>query len=49
MDPTHRNQLATELASRLVRRWGLPRDRQIHHESLIEEVVGAYERTRKAI
>ena len=49
MDRDHREQLAGDMARRLIEQWGLHLEETISHESFLEEVVGAYERTRRAI
>jgi uncharacterized RDD family membrane protein YckC len=49
MDPENRYQVAKQLSERLMERWALPADREIIYESFIEEVVGAYERSKKAL
>ena len=49
MDPTHRIQLAGDLTRRLMERWKLPLNKGFSYESFLEEVVGAYERSRRAI
>jgi len=49
MDPTHRIQLAGDLTRRLRERWKLPLNKGFSYESFLEEVVRAYERSRRAI
>jgi hypothetical protein len=49
MDPENRYEIAKELAQRLMTRWQLPLSEKIVYESFIEEVVGAYERSRRAL
>jgi uncharacterized RDD family membrane protein YckC len=49
MDPTHRVQLAGDLTRRLMERWQLPLSKGFSYEFFLEEVVGAYERSRRAI
>jgi uncharacterized RDD family membrane protein YckC len=49
MDQSHRRKLASLLAQRLMERWGIKPSPHITNESFLEEVVGAYERTKKAI
>jgi uncharacterized RDD family membrane protein YckC len=49
MDATHRRELASLLTSRLMKRWGISPSGDIPDESLLEEIVGIYERTRKAV
>jgi hypothetical protein len=49
MDATHRRELASLLTRRLMKRWGILPSGDIPHEPFLEEIVGIYERTRKAI
>ena len=49
MNPAHRIQLAEDVARRLMERWQLPLNKGIAYESFLEEVMGAYERSRRAI
>lgn len=49
MDKAHRRELARLLARRLMKRWGIPPSGKISDETLLEEIVGMYERTRRAI
>ena len=49
MDQSNRHELARDLACRLTERWGLVISKDVSHESFLEEVVGAYERSRRAI
>ena len=49
MEQSHRRQLARLLAQRLMKRWGIKPRPNITNESFLEEVVVAYERSRKAI
>lgn len=49
MDKANRHQLGRDLAHRLMERWGLPLKKDVSCESFLEEVVGAYERRKRAI
>jgi uncharacterized RDD family membrane protein YckC len=49
MEGTHRRELARLLARRLMKRWGISPRVHLTDESFLEEIVGIYERTRKAI
>jgi uncharacterized RDD family membrane protein YckC len=49
MQGTHRRELARLLARRLMKRWGISPRVHLTDESFLEEIVGIYERTRKAI
>jgi hypothetical protein len=49
MHATHRRELASLLTRRLMKRWGISPSGDIPDESFLEEIVGIYERTRKAI
>ncbi|MDH3554438.1 MAG: RDD family protein [Deltaproteobacteria bacterium] len=49
LDGRHRRELANLIVYRLMKRWGLKPESNISDESLLEEIVGVYERTRKAI
>jgi uncharacterized RDD family membrane protein YckC len=49
MDRAHRSQLARTLAQRLMSRWGMAPRPEISYESFLEEVIGAYERSRRAL
>ncbi len=48
MDETNRGQLSQELTRRLMDRWGLTLE-GVSNEDFLEEVVSAYERSRRAI
>jgi uncharacterized RDD family membrane protein YckC len=49
MGRTHRIQLAGDLTRRLMERWQLILNKGFSYESFLEEVVGAYERSKRAI
>jgi hypothetical protein len=49
LDGRHRRELANLIVHRLMKRWGVPPRSNISDESFLEEIVGIYERTRKAI
>jgi hypothetical protein len=49
LDGQHRRELAGLIVHRLMKRWGLTLGSNISDESFLEEIVGVYERTRKAI
>ena len=49
MEGTHRRDLARLLTHRLMKRWGISPRVPLNDESFLEEIVGIYERTRKAI
>ncbi len=49
LDGRHRRELARLIVHRLMKRWGLTLGSNISDESFLEEIVGVYERTRKAI
>jgi uncharacterized RDD family membrane protein YckC len=49
MDPAHRSRVARTVAHRLMRRWGIPSRAGLSYESLLETVVEAYERSRRAL
>ena len=49
MNEAHRQELAGLLAHRLMKRWGISPGSEMPDESFLEEVVGVYERSRKAI
>jgi len=50
MDDSHRRELARTLVQRLIKQWSIPPFRHdIPDESFLEEIVGMYERSRKAI
>jgi uncharacterized RDD family membrane protein YckC len=49
MDRSHRQELARVLAHRLLERWGISPKLKASYEAFLEEVVGAYERSRRAI
>ena len=49
MNPTHRRELARLLTRRLIKKWRISSTIHIPDESFLEEIVGIYERTRKAI
>ncbi|MCG6916571.1 MAG: RDD family protein [Deltaproteobacteria bacterium] len=49
MNRAHRSELARLLARRLMKRWGISPSADISDETFLEEVVGIYERSRRAI
>lgn len=49
MDESHRRELARILARRLMKKWSMSSRPDISDESFLEEIVGMYERSRKAI
>jgi hypothetical protein len=49
LDGRHRRELARLVAHRLMKKWGITPGSDITDESFLEEIVGVYERTRKAI
>jgi hypothetical protein len=49
LDGRHRRELAGLIVHRLMKRWGITPGSNTSDESLLEEIVGIYERTRKAI
>lgn len=49
LEESHRRELARFLVQRLLKRWGISLSPDITDESFLEEIVGIYERTRKAI
>jgi uncharacterized RDD family membrane protein YckC len=49
MDEAHRRDLARILAHRFMKKWGIAPGSHIPHETFLEEIVGVYERSRKAI
>jgi hypothetical protein len=49
MDDVHRSQLARTLGHRLMARWGIQPKKELTYEAFLEEVVRAYERSKRAI
>ena len=49
MDNSHRRELARTLVQRLMKKWPIPARPDISDEDFLEEIVGLYERSRKAI
>ena len=49
LDGRHRRELAGLIVHRLMKRWGITPGSDISDESFLEEIIGVYERTRKAI
>lgn len=49
MEESHRRELARLLARRLMKRWGISPTADLSDESFLEEIVGVYERSRRAI
>ena len=49
LEESHRRELARFLVQRLLKKWGISLSPDITEESFLEETVGIYERTRRAI
>jgi hypothetical protein len=49
LEESHRRELARFLVKRLLQRWGISISPDIRDEYFLEEIVGIYERTRRAI
>lgn len=49
MEESHRRELARLLARRLMKRWGISPAADLADEAFLEEIVGVYERSRRAI